>query len=122
MYDYSGYAITSGINRKRVMMMIYLVYHNLISKSNHITYFDSLSQVILDTLCSQNEGNTQLVLQEAIPTEVVLYILWSILMEMKISVSFKNSPQLVCLIINTYYYHCNTCTKIENGLENAYIL
>ena len=101
MYDYSGYAITSGINRKRVMMMMYLVYHNLISTSNHITCFDLLLQVILDTLRSQNEGNTQLVLRGVIPNEVVLYILWNIPTEMKISVSFKNSPQLVYLIIHT---------------------
>ena len=121
MYDYSGYAITSGINRKRVKMMMYLVY-NLISTSNHITCFDLLSQVILDTLRSQNEGNTQLVLRGVIPNEVVLYILWNIPTEMKISVSFKNSPQLVCLILNTYYYYCNRCPKCVNVLENAYII
>ena len=119
MYDYSGYAITSGINRKRVMMMMY---YNLISTSNHITCFDLLLQVILDTLRSQNEGNTQLVLRGVIPKEVVLYILWSIPMEMKISVSFKNSPQLVCLILNTYHHYCNRCPKCVNVLENAYII
>ena len=102
------------------MMMIYLSW--LISISNHITYFDLLLQVILDTLRSQNEGNTQLVLRGVIPNEVVLYILWNIPTEMKISVSFKNSPQLVYLIIYTYYYYCKRCTKSVDVFENAYIL
>ena len=102
--------------------MMYLVFHHLISKSNHITCFDLLSQVILDTLRSQNEGNTQLVLRGVIPNEVVLYILWNIPTEMKISVSFKNSPQLVYLIIYTYYYYCKRCTKSVDVFENAYIL
>ena len=111
-----------GLWNCKYSIRVEFVYHHLISTSNHITCFDSLSQVILDTLRNRNEGNTQLVLREAIPTEVVLYILWSILMEMKISVSFKNSPQLVCLILNTYYYYCNRCTKSVNVLRNAYIL